>query len=190
MNLFYYCVGYVIIYMVIHMQELTNDLFYKEYSSYIDASIDYAIVKSNKLYNDLESHKEAFIYAINKWSKELGIDINTNIDSMNAKEILVKDFFFDKKYYRFFLKQPYGTPFQRIDLSTQELYREIYTMDDINKLNNILFPNGLDNLVIYEWNPKDFSYFESGLEWWGTISVSIYDKSLDRFVIICSSTTD
>ena len=65
-----------------------------------------------------------------------------------------------------------------------------YKIDDFIKINNILFPKGKDNLEIYDWNVEWSNYFDDGLEWWGAAAISIYDKLLDRYVIILASSTD
>ena len=65
-----------------------------------------------------------------------------------------------------------------------------YKIDDFIKINNLLFPKGKDNLEIYDWNVEWSNYFDDGLEWWGAAAISIYDKLLDRYVIILASSTD
>ena len=37
---------------------------------------------------------------------------------------------------------------------------------------------------------KYLNYFEDGLEWWGAASISIYDKELNRYIVIFASATD
>ena len=49
---------------------------------------------------------------------------------------------------------------------------------------------GKDSLEIYDWNVEWSNYFDDGLEWWGAGAISIYDKLLDRYVIIFASSTD
>ena len=171
------------------MKEVLQNTFITSYKKYIDISTDYCILKDSKEYDGLNSHKEAFLYAITKFSKNWDLDIVYYDNKIKATEIKTKDFFTDKMYYRYFLEQPFGKPSQRLDES-DNIYHEVYTMQDMNYLNSLLFPNGIDDLIIYEWNPYAFPYFEMGIEWWGTISVSIYDKSMDRYIIICSSTSD
>ena len=33
-------------------------------------------------------------------------------------------------------------------------------------------------------------YFDEGHEWWGALCLTVYDKTLDRFVVIMASATD
>ncbi len=78
-------------------------------------------------------------------------------------------------YRRAFLKPPYGCN---------------YTEADFDKVNATLFPRGTDALEIYEWSTDWSAYFDDGHEWWGTLCLSIYDPSQERFVIIFASATD
>lgn len=57
-------------------------------------------------------------------------------------------------------------------------------------MNAALFPNGTDQLEVYEWTTDWSDYFDEGHEWWGTLCLTVYDKSLDRFVVIMASATD
>ncbi len=65
-----------------------------------------------------------------------------------------------------------------------------YKIEDFIKINNILFPKGKNNLEIYDWNVEWSNYFDDGLEWWSAAAISIYDKSLNRYIIILASSTD
>lgn len=65
-----------------------------------------------------------------------------------------------------------------------------YGPDDFHAVNDILFPNGAESLEVYEWTTDWSNYFDDGHEWWGTACWSVYDKSLNRFVVIFASTTD
>ena len=66
----------------------------------------------------------------------------------------------------------------------------VYTADDFRKVNGALFPNGTDGLEVYEWTTGWSDYFDEGREWWGTLCATVYDRSLDRFVVIMASATD
>ena len=65
-----------------------------------------------------------------------------------------------------------------------------YTDEDFDKINKCLFPNGTDCLEVFKWSTDWSDYFDDGHEWWGTLCLTVYDKSLDRFVIILASATD
>lgn len=65
-----------------------------------------------------------------------------------------------------------------------------YSGADFVKVNAALFPNGTGQLEVYEWTTDWSDYFDDGHEWWGTLCLTIYDKSLDRFDVILASATD
>ena len=78
-------------------------------------------------------------------------------------------------YWYAFLKTPHKTG---------------YSKDDFLKINNVLFPNGTESLEVYEWTTDWSNYFEDGHEWWGAACWSVYDRSLNRYIVIFASTTD
>ena len=65
-----------------------------------------------------------------------------------------------------------------------------YGPDDFRKVNSVLFPKGTDELEIYEWTTDWSSYFDDGHEWWGTACWSVYDKRMNRYVVIMALDTD
>lgn len=65
-----------------------------------------------------------------------------------------------------------------------------YGKDDFDKINHVLFPNGAEALEVYEWTTDWSNYFDDGHEWWGAACWSVYDRSLNRYVVIMASTTD
>ena len=163
------------------MSELKDDVFYKEYKKYNDCVLDYIILKNNSEYNN-NSHKNALVSGLNILKKRLrsesGFNLVFNINKMKSKKINSLNFIEStdtNSYYYMFLNPPHLTN---------------YNKDDFIKINKILFPNGFNNLEIYKWSTDWSNYFLEGLEWWGTLCVSIYDRTLDRFVIILASATD
>ena len=64
------------------------------------------------------------------------------------------------------------------------------TPADFRRVNDALFPEGTDALEVYEWTTDWSNYFDAGHEWWGTACWSVYDKHLDRFVVLLASATD
>ena len=66
-----------------------------------------------------------------------------------------------------------------------------YTAEDSRKINAVLFPPpSREDLAVCVWNDDFSSCFDDGKEWWGTDFWSIYDKHLQRFVIIAASLID
>ena len=178
--------------------ELINDPFYEAYKEYYECVIDYGILKSD-VYKGKETHKAAVLYFMKILKEKYKNYRNSKwyyTEDLKAELIQPKDFFELPKnledephrldlvdltedghrpYWYLFLTPPYGTE---------------YKSEDFIKINNILFPNGTEQLEIYDWNVDWSTYFDEGLEWWGAGCTSIYDKTLDRFVIIFASSTD
>ncbi len=62
--------------------------------------------------------------------------------------------------------------------------------EDFKKVNEVLFPNGTDLLDIYEWTTDWSDFFDDGHEWYGACCWSVYDKTLNRYVVMLVSATD
>ena len=65
-----------------------------------------------------------------------------------------------------------------------------YGPDEFHEVNSALFPEGTDELEIYEWTTDWSNYFDDGHEWWGTACWSIYDKRMRRYVVAMAEATD
>ncbi len=62
--------------------------------------------------------------------------------------------------------------------------------EDFKKVNEVLFPNGTDTLDIYEWTTDWSDFFDDGHEWYGACCWSVYDKTINRYVVMLVSATD
>ena len=62
--------------------------------------------------------------------------------------------------------------------------------EDFKKVNEVLFPNGTDGLDIYEWTTDWSDFFDAGHEWYGSCCWSVYDKTINRYVVMLVSATD
>lgn len=65
-----------------------------------------------------------------------------------------------------------------------------YTDSDFDRVNAVLFPGGAESLEVYRWTTDWSEYFDEGHEWWGALCLTVYDKTLGRFVVIMASATD
>ena len=165
-------------------KELKDDFFYAEYKKYNRCVLDYFIIKSNL------DHKDVLLYVMNRIKEEDNY-ITIDKDKMKYKEISSDELFQLPKNYekeRHNLDNGYKRPYWFLFLDPP--HNTNYKIEDFIKINNILFPKGKDNLEIYDWNVEWSNYFDDGLEWWGAAAISIYDKILDRYIIILASATD
>ena len=153
-----------------------KDSFYQLLAGYPDLVVNYCIVE-NERYVGYESHRKALKTACG----EICRDWNSKPDQAIGKSIAA-DEMFSSKY------QPEKLNYRKAFLYPP--HENSYTGKDFVRVNAVLFPNGTDELEVYEWNTDWSEYFDEGHEWWGTICLTVYDKTLDRFVVIMSSATD
>ena len=62
--------------------------------------------------------------------------------------------------------------------------------EDFRKVNEVLFPNGTDALDIFEWTTDWSDFFDDGHEWYGACCWSVYDKRMNRYIVMLVSATD
>ena len=153
-----------------------TDPFYKLIAEYPDLVVDYCIVKA-KGDHGYGSHrkalKTAFFDLRGDWKGDPDRAVGKNAD---AGEMLSSEYQPGKLNYRkAFLYPP---------------HENSYTGKDFVRVNAALFPNGTDGLEVYEWSTDWSEYFDEGREWWGTLCLTVYDKTLDRFAVIMASATD
>lgn len=90
-------------------------------------------------------------------------------------------------YWYAFLEPPLGTAWV---VRNGEKIRKSYDREDFEIVNRALFPQGIDELEVYEWTTDWSNYFDDGHEYWGAACWSIYDKSMNRYAVIMASATD
>ena len=201
------------------MIELVKDSFYKMMDGYEDCIIDYCIMKEEIPYRGERSHEDAIRFAMLKvmertFRKPYGAEIacdqcgseeifpwSIDIEKAKAKAIDASTLFYAPKTMRT------NSAGQRLyDGNLPDFYRgeripywyaflepphtPEYGLEDFHRVNAALFPEGVDKLESYEWTTDWSNYFDAGHEWWGTACWSIYDKCLNRYVVIMASTTD
>ena len=184
------------------MKELVGDKFYTTLSEkYNELLLDYVLLSWDEDYHGAESHKKAVIEAILSilnTRHRVGNNIKHPLfyvheSDMRCIECDAGAFFYEDNRGRFnkgvsetpekmkmnywlaFSGPPYGIP---------------YSKEDFRKINDSLFPILFrKDLEIFSWNDDFSNYFDDGKEWWGTALWSIYDKWMNRFVIIGASLT-
>ena len=188
------------------MYELRNDFFYDMLAKYSRCVIDYCLLKNELPYQEEKSHRDAVLYAMQKFSYFDDEDEpNWNYDINKAKAIKI-----DAKELLALPDKPWKTTFKWKDGTNVTCYDRVadggpipywqafldpphgsnYTNEDFIKMNKTLFPNGTEQLIVFEWSTDWSDYFDDGHEWWGASCWSIYDKMADRYIVIMASATD
>ena len=153
-----------------------EDPFYRLIAAYPELVVDYGIVEHER-YDGYASHRRALTVAYSK----LGEEWDGNPEKAMGKRIAAAEMFSSEyppgklNYRKAFLYPPHENG---------------YTGKDFVRVNAALFPNGTDGLEVYEWTTDWSDYFDEGHEWWGTLCLTVYDNTLDRFVVIMASATD
>ncbi|WP_461613482.1 hypothetical protein [Clostridium sp. Marseille-QA1073] len=156
--------------------------------------IDYVILQNDEPDCGIEEHKQAAINAMEiiakRYKNKYQYIIQIDESKMRGVPYSTDEFFEDRieaPYQHSFLDPPYGSVLKK---------------EDFWHVNNILFSN-IYNLEIYDWcsgidwsvpdaywEHKWSNYFDDGLEWWGVIFFTVYDKVTEMFTIIAASATD
>ncbi len=161
---------------------VSDETFNAVLSLYVDCVVDYCLVKIDKTETGEDAHRMALALAC----EHLFFDGDEpvwlyDISEACPEKIAVGKLFgpIDKQgklnYRKAFICPPYGT---------------LYTDKDFDKVNSALFPKGTSELEVFEWTTDWSEYFDDGNEWWGTLCLTVHDRSLDRFAVILASATD
>ena len=210
------------------MYEIKNDAFYdfiRPYDSdteyHFVGEVDYHLLKSDKPYEGLQSHREALIVVFehlveNSIEDQKGIrercgdDIADqlsplvyDIDKAQPTPVNPNDFFYCPNIVKI---DYYGNVFYDAEWEPNDdncgttvpywyaLMEPVHGRnnkpEDFEIVNKVLFPNGMDALDIYEWTTDWSDLFDAGHEWYGACCWSIYDKSMNRYVVMLVSATD
>ncbi len=164
-------------------KESDNNSFYNLIAEYPDIVCDYCIVTKEEEafpYCGVDSHRLALSCAASKIF-DGGREWSYDLSHARSKKLKSKALFAPTgadewlNYRKAFLCPPDGNT---------------YTDADFERVNNVLFPGGTDELEVYRWTTDWSEYFDDGHEWWGSLCLTVYDKSLDRFVVIMASATN
>ncbi|MBR2812719.1 MAG: hypothetical protein IKD69_15195 [Solobacterium sp.] len=200
------------------MRECTNDPFYEMIGSYGNCIVDYCILEDDTPHQGYRSHKDAVLSAMLKVI-ERDIDTRLK-DEVSGWKVWDEPFPWSFDIVKAQAHQIdsdtllYVPQMQRTDRVGRRVYDgglpdplqggqipywyafletphpSGYGPDDFRKVNSILFPKGTDGLEVYEWTTDWSSYFDEGHEWWGTACWSVYDRNMERYVVIMASATD
>ena len=186
------------------MHELINDPFYELIEKYDRCIIDYCLIEDDTPHQGYRSHRDAVLFAMLKvierdidepfpWNLDIGKAQAHQIDPaelLHVPEILRTDRV-GRRFYDCSLPDhlkgeqiPYWYAFWETPHTSG------YGPEEFKKVNSGLFPEGTEELDVYEWTTDWSNYFDDGHEWWGTACWSIYDKRMNRYIVIMASATD
>ncbi len=185
-----------------NMRELINDPFYELIEKYDRCIVEYCLIEDDAPYQGYCSHKDAVLFAMFKViERDESFACNLDIGKAQAHQIDLAELLHvpeilrtDRVGQRFYdcgLPDPLkGEQIPYWYAFWETPHPSGYGPDDFRKVNAALFPAGTEALEVYEWSTDWSNYFEDGREWWGTACWSVYDRQLDRYVVILASTTD
>ena len=185
------------------MRELLNDPFYELIKKYDRCIIDYCLIEDDALYQGYRSHKDILQFAMFKMIERYDEPIPLNYDLgkalahqidpaelLHVPEILRTDRV-GKRFYDCGLPDPLkGEQIPYWYAFWETPHTSGYGPDDFRKVNSVLFPEGTDELEVFEWTTDWSDYFDDGHEWWGTACWSVYDKCMNRYAVIMAAATD
>ncbi len=166
-----------------------DEAFYRLIREYPDLVCDYCLVNAGDPYakemgvfpcRGADSHRLALECAARELFAE-GREWAYDVKGARCRKLSGKALFAPANaddwlnYRRAFLGPPQGVP---------------YTDGDFDRVNAVLFPGGPEGLEAYRWTTDWSEYFDEGREGWGSLCLTVYDRTLDRFVIILASAAD
>ena len=162
---------------------IEDDPFFALIDQYPDSVVDFCLVKNEHIARGRDAHRFALVWACRKLFIDGDGEAIWHYDAVRADAIRIStDALFAAakengalNYRGAFLRPPHTNG---------------YTDADFDRINAALFPNGKDGLEVYQWTTDWSEYFDEGREWWGTLCLTVYDASLDRFIVIMASATD
>ena len=163
-------------------QIIADDPFYDVISEYPDCEVEFCLVKNSHLAKGYNAHMSALEQACLNMFFD-GKEQIWHYDLRNAKGNRVEtEVLFEAASDNRCVNYRGALRFPPCGI--------MYTDKDFDRINEALFPNGTDGLEVYGWTTDWSDYFEDGHEWLGTLCYTIYDKTLDRFVVIMAAATD
>ena len=167
----------------------SDNEFYRLIAKYPDIVCDYRLVNSDDRnadslgifpYRGVDSHRLALECAGREFSHG-GRGQSCDIKNAKCRKLKSKALFAPAgsdnwlNYRRAFLYPLHG---------------KSYTDSDFERVNAVLFPGGAESLEVYRWTAARTEDVGEGHEQRGELCLTVYDKTLERFVIIMASVTE
>ena len=181
--------------------------------------VDYHIVSDDRPYDGLMSHREALEVVFDELEKRdledqrkaremFGDKIADklhpwiyDIDKAQSKPLDPQEFFYCPNIVKidYYGNVWYDAEWEHENRGTtvpywyavmEPVHGRRNKPEDFKRVNEVLFPKGTGSLDIYEWTTDWADYFDAGHEWYGACCWSIYDKAMNRYVVMLVSATD
>lgn len=159
---------------------ITDDPFCELIRRYPDLVPEYYLIKNTGLGSGQNAHRKALERACRclMAGDQESEGWNYDLDAATAHPLSVRELFSEElRPARYTYRQAFKDP----------AYGGEYTDADFAKVNDVLFPRGTEQLEVYAWSTDWSDYFEDVPE---ALCLSIYDRSLDRFIVIIAAATD
>ena len=191
------------------MQLIDNDAFYEYIKRYDQDSeyhlvgeVEYNLLIDDEPYEGVRSHRAA-LRAVFEWLADRMSPPVYDIDRAKPSPLDPQEFFYcpnilKTDHYGNALydaewapnDENFGTSVPYWYALMEPVHGRRNKPEDFRKVNELLFPKGTDALDIYEWTTDWSDLFDAGHEWYGACCWSVYDKALNRYVVMLVSATD
>ena len=191
------------------MRELLHDPFYELLEHYPRCGVEYCLIEADSPHQGYRSHKDAVLFAALKvmerdtdsqpqdepfpWSLDMekARARQIEVDALLHVPEIVRTDRVGQRHYDCELPDPLmGEQIPYWYAFWETPHPSGYGPDDFRRVNAALFPEGADELEVYEWTTDWSNLFDDGHEWWGAACWSVYDGRMGRYVVMMASETD
>ncbi len=191
------------------MKIIDNDAFYEFIKKYdpddeyhLVGEVSYHLLSDDQPYEGMRSHRKALRFVFDDLAdrmRPLVYDIDQARPSPLDRQVffycpgIVKTDYYGNVFYDAGWEpndENFGTTVPYWYALMEPVHGRRNKPEDFKKVNEALFPNGTDTLDIYEWTTDWSDFFDDGHEWYGACCWSVYDKTLNRYVVMLVSATD
>lgn len=191
------------------MRELLHDPFYELIEHYPRCGVEYCLIEADAPHQGYRSHKDAVLFAalkvierdVDEQLRDEPFPWSLDMEKARARQIevdallhvpeVVRTDRVGQRHYDCELPDPLkGEQIPYWYAFWETPHPSGYGPDDFRRVNAALFPEGADELEVYEWTTDWSNLFDDGHEWWGAACWSVYDSRMGRYVVMIASETD